>query len=67
MNQIPLAELVAEKGQVAAARLLGVSAAAISKAIKSGRNIQLTFHANGSCVAQELKPFPAQTPVKKCA
>jgi len=67
MNQIPLSELVAEKGQVAAAKLLGVSPAAISKALSSGRNIQLTLHANGLCEAQELKPFPAHAAVKKYA
>ena len=60
MNQIPLSDLVAEKGQVVVARSLGVSPAAISKALTAGRNILVTILKNGTYQAQELKPFPSQ-------
>lgn len=60
MNQIPLADLVAEKGQTHVARALGVSPPAISKALSAERIILVTIHDNGAYEAQELRPFPAQ-------
>lgn len=67
MKQIPLTELVATEGQVFAAKALGVSPAAISKAIAAKRNISVTCNQDGSFEALELKPFPAQTAPKKSA
>ena len=60
MNQIPLSQLVEDKGQAQVARALGVSAAAISKAISAERKIMVTIHPSGEMEAQELKPFPSQ-------
>ena len=66
MKQIPLTELVAEHGQAPVARALGVSPAAISKALTAERNILVTVADDGSYSAEELRPFPAQ-PSKKSA
>lgn len=60
MNQVTLPELVAEKGQSAAAKALGVSAPAISKALSAERTIIVTVHPDGTCEAQEMRPFPSQ-------
>jgi hypothetical protein len=67
MKQIPLTELVATKGQAFAAKALGVSPAAISKAIAAERNISVTCNRDGTFEAHELKSFPAQTALKKSA
>lgn len=64
MKRIPLLELVAEKGQAAVAKALGVSPPAITKALSSDRKIFITIHEDGSCEAQEIRPFPSQ---KRCA
>lgn len=58
MTSIPLADFVGQHGQGAAAKKLGVSQAAISKAIRSGRHVLVWSHACGSLDAIELKPFP---------
>lgn len=60
MKQITLPELVAEEGQSAVAKALGVSPPAIAKAISAGREIIVTVHPDGSCEAHELRPFPSQ-------
>ena len=67
MKQIPLTELVATKGQAFAARALGVSPAAISKAILAERNISVICNQDGTFDAHELKSFPAQIAQKKSA
>jgi predicted transcriptional regulator len=67
MKQIPLTELVATKGQAFAAKSLGVSPAAISKAISAERNISVTCNEDGTFEAHELKAFPAQSAPKKTA
>ncbi|KQV21073.1 Cro/Cl family transcriptional regulator [Pseudomonas sp. Root329] len=67
MKQIPLTELVATKGQAFAAKALGVSPAAISKAISAERNISVTCNQDGTFEAHELKSFPAQAIPKKSA
>lgn len=58
-NRLPLAEF-ARGRQDAAAKDLGVRQAAISKALRVGRAIFVTRHADGSCSAVEEKPFPSQ-------
>lgn len=60
MKKKPLPDLVAEKGQAAVAKALGVSPAAISKALNTERDIVVTVNRDGSMTAQELKPFPSQ-------
>ena len=60
MKQISLPELVAQKGQSAVAKALGVSPPAIAKAISSERRIIVTVHPDGTCEAHELRPFPSQ-------
>lgn len=61
MTQIPLPDLVAEKGQVFVAKALGVSPPAISKALSAERTIVVTVHPDGTFEAQELRPFPSQS------
>lgn len=60
MNQFKLPDLVVQKGQAAVAEALGISPAAIHKALRSGRQIIVTIHDDGSYTAQELRPFPSQ-------
>ncbi|SEI41703.1 Cro protein [Azotobacter beijerinckii] len=60
MEKISLPDLVAKKGQASVARALGVSPASIAKAISAGRNIVVTVQDDGSCEAQETRPFPSQ-------
>ena len=60
MNQFKLPDLVVHKGQASVAEALGISPAAIHKAIRSGRQIIVTIHDDGSYTAQELRPFPSQ-------
>jgi DNA-binding transcriptional LysR family regulator len=61
MKRIPLHEFAAERGQSAAASALGVSPPAITKALNAGREIIVTVLPDGSCSAQELRPFPSQS------
>lgn len=60
MNQIHLPELVIKIGQAAVAEAFGISPAAIHKAVRSGRQIIVTIHDDGSYTAQEFRPFPSQ-------
>lgn len=57
--RLPLDEF-ARGRQDAAAKDLGVRQAAISKALRVGRTIFVTRHADGSFSAFEEKPFPSQ-------
>ncbi|MGQ7957657.1 Cro/CI family transcriptional regulator [Pseudomonas sp. SP16.1] len=65
MKKTPLSVLVAERGQAAVAKALGVSAPAIAKALLADRSIVVTEHADGTFSAEELRPFPAQPSAKK--
>ena len=58
--RIPLAEF-AKGRQHIAARELGVQQAAISKALRVGREIFVTRHADGTVTATEVRPFPCLT------
>ncbi|WP_443190938.1 Cro/CI family transcriptional regulator [Pseudomonas indica] len=60
MRRIPLNEFASEKGQVHAAALLGMSQGALSKALRVGRAVFVTEHADGSFSAEETRPFPSQ-------
>lgn len=55
-----LSEFVDIKGKAGAAKELGVSPAAIFKALKEGRNIAVTIHVSGQVTAVETKPFPGR-------
>ncbi|MDH0042434.1 MULTISPECIES: Cro/CI family transcriptional regulator [Pseudomonas] len=61
MRRISLADFAAEKGQTKAAELLGLYQSALSKAIKSGRDIQVIENEDGSYTAEETRKFPATT------
>ena len=60
MNETPLDQFVAEKGQSEAARLLRVTAPAIHKALTAKRDIRVSEMPDGSFVALEQRPFPSQ-------
>ncbi|MBW8353991.1 MAG: Cro/Cl family transcriptional regulator [Pseudomonas sp.] len=67
MNKTPLPELVERIGQSAVAKGLGVSAPAISKALRAAREILVTEHEDGTLTAEEIRPFPCQLPAQKSA
>ena len=58
--RIPLGEF-AKGRQSIAARELGVTQVAISKAIGAGREIFVTRHADGTVTGAETRPFPSIT------
>lgn len=60
MKKTPLPELVERIGQTAVAKALGVSAPAISKALRNERDIQVLEHDDGTFTAEEIRPFPSQ-------
>lgn len=62
MHPVTLAQYVAEQSQESASKRLGLSQAAISKAIKAGRTIYVFASETGTTVAVELKAFPAGSP-----
>ena len=59
MNTVPLAEFVVLHGQGEAAKALGTTQAAISKAVKTGRYIYVQKKTGGGFEAVELKGFPS--------
>lgn len=61
VEKISLSDFVRKIGQARVARALGVKPASIAKALKTRRNIEVTVGADGSCVAQEVRPFPSHT------
>ena len=67
MKKIPLPELVERMGQSAVAKGLGVSAPAISKALKAAREILVIEHENGRLTAEEIRPFPCQLAPQRTA
>ncbi|UBM24219.1 Cro/CI family transcriptional regulator [Pseudomonas sp. p1(2021b)] len=60
METIPLGEFVQKIGQARVARALHVKPASIAKALKTRRNITVSIADDGSCTAQETRPFPCQ-------
>ncbi len=58
MNRMTLEDYAKIHGQAKAARDFGVIQCAISKAIRTGRNIFVTVEPDGSVKGEELKPFP---------
>lgn len=62
MEKISLSDFVRKIGQARVARALGCKPASIAKALKARRNIEVSVETDGSCVAQEVRPFPSTTP-----
>ncbi|MGS4661366.1 Cro/CI family transcriptional regulator [Citrobacter farmeri] len=60
MMTFTLKEYASEIGQVRAGERLGVTQIAISKAVRSGRNIVVHVADDGKVSAFESKPFPAK-------
>ncbi|WP_231906431.1 Cro/CI family transcriptional regulator [Pseudomonas sp. StFLB209] len=54
-----MSDFVRKIGQARVARALGVKPASIAKALKTKRNIQVMVEEDGSCAAQEIRPFPS--------
>lgn len=61
MEKISLSDFVRKVGQARVARALGCKPASIAKALKTRRNIEVSVETDGSCVAQEIRPFPSHT------
>lgn len=59
MHPVTLAQYVADQSQESASKRLGLSQAAISKAIKARRSIYVFVSETGTAAAVELKAFPA--------
>lgn len=60
MRRITLSEFAAEKGQVTAAKLIGMRQSSLSKALSVGRAVYVTEHDDGTFTAEEVRPFPSQ-------
>jgi len=59
MTQLTLSEFSKSRSQSEAARLLGVSAPAINKALAAGRIILITEMPDGTFQAKEMREFPS--------
>ncbi|MCO6503976.1 MAG: Cro/Cl family transcriptional regulator [Snodgrassella sp.] len=58
MEKIPLLDYVKNNGQRKTAKELGLTQGAISKALRSGRNIFVHASYSGKVQAVEIRPFP---------
>lgn len=58
MKTLSLKDFADEVSQEKAAVQLGVRQSAISKAIRSGRNVTVKIYPDGSVKAEEIKDFP---------
>ena len=67
MSRITLNQFAISNGQTKAAQLLAMSQGALNKAIRVGRDIYVTETADGKFQAEEVRPFPSQTQLKKSA
>lgn len=67
MKRVHITKFVSDRGQREAALLLGMTQGALSKAIRVGRDIYVMPQSNGTYIAEEVRPFPSQTPLKKAA
>ncbi len=67
MRKISLKCFAEEVGQAKAAMQLGVRQSAISKAIRSGRQVMVTITTEGMVSAEEVKSFPSQRREDACA
>ena len=67
MRRIPLSDFAKEHGHTKAAQMLGCTQGALSKAIRVGRDVVVTEHADGKYTAEELRPFPVQSAKRTAA
>lgn len=67
MKRIPLSEFSEKHGQTEAAKLLGLTQGALSKALRVGRSVHVLAHDDGSYTAEEHRPFPSQPQIKQSA
>lgn len=67
MITLTLKDYASEVGQVRAGDRLGVTQIAISKAVRSGRNIIVQVADDGKVSAFENRPFPAKSKKIKSA
>jgi predicted transcriptional regulator len=67
MNRTSLSTFAEKHGQTEAAKLLGLTQGALSKALRVGRDVYVIAHKDGSYSAEELRPFPSQATPKKSA
>lgn len=65
MMTFTLKDYASQVGQVRAGERLGVTQIAISKAVRSGRNIVVHVTDDGMVSAYESKPFPAKAKKNK--
>lgn len=65
MERIPLADFCEKHGQTTAAKKLSITQGALSKALRLERKIQVIAHDDGTFSAEEIKPFPSQSQVKR--
>lgn len=61
MQTITLSEFIEKHGQTGAAERLGLTQPSIRKALKAGREIYVTEHADGTFTAQEVREFPVDS------
>ncbi|MFJ7312546.1 Cro/CI family transcriptional regulator [Pseudomonas sp. NPDC098747] len=61
MSRTSLREFARVYGQTKAATLLGMGQGSLNKALRVGREVFVTQHADGSFTAEELRPFPVQS------
>ncbi|MDH0640177.1 Cro/CI family transcriptional regulator [Pseudomonas sp. GD03860] len=60
MGRKHLKDFAAEHGQTKAAALLGMAQGSLNKALRLGRDVYVTEHADGTYTAEEIRPFPSQ-------
>ncbi len=61
MKKFSLGEYLASEGtQQRLADALGIQQSAVSQMVRSGRNIEITVHLDGSIEANEIRPIPAR-------
>lgn len=65
MSKVHIKEFAGRRGQCEAAVLLGMTQGALSKAIRIGRDIYVTEHLDGTVSAEEIRPFPTQSNLRK--
>lgn len=58
MKKLPLIDYVKDKGQASVAAELGVHQTAISKALRSCRNVVVIEMPDGTVTAEETRAFP---------
>lgn len=58
MKRYHLSEFAKKFGQGQTAKKLGIYQSAVSKALRTGRNITVLVHDDGRVEAEEIKPFP---------